>query len=101
MTAFNGATMVRFDVVTPSDHVRKICLPRSVWGEGALTELLDPTITVRKNGAVLLTPLKVSFSPVGFVWKVSVVVLGRTRMLVLLRRPDESVAVRVSSSSEG
>ena len=54
-------------MVTPSVHDRKICLPRSVWGEGALTELLDPTITVREKGAVALTPLNVSFSPVGLV----------------------------------
>ena len=32
-----------------------------------MTELVDPTITVREKGAVALTPLKVSFSPVGFV----------------------------------
>ena len=58
-------------------------------------------MTVREKGAVALTPLKVSFSPVGFVWKVSVVVFGSSRMLVLLLRPAASVAVRVSSSSDG
>ncbi len=60
---------MRLAVVTPSVHVRKSCLPllRSVWGEGALTELLDPTITVREKSAVALTPLNVSFSPVGLV----------------------------------
>ena len=98
---FAGATIVRFALVTPSVHVRKSCLPRSVCGEGALTELFDPTMTVRANGEMLLTPLNVNLSPVGLVWKFSVVVLGRTRILVLLRKPEASVAVSVSSSSDG
>ena len=61
------ATIVRFGVVTPSDHERNTCLPRSVCGEGALAELLEPTITGREKGAVALTPLKVSVKPVGLV----------------------------------
>jgi hypothetical protein len=48
-----GAMIVRFAVVTPSVHDRKTCLPFSVCGEGALTELLEPTITVREKGACL------------------------------------------------
>ena len=96
-----GATIVRFAVVTPSDHVRKSCFPRSVCGEGALSELLDPVMTVREKGETLLTPLNVNLSPVGLVWKFNVVVLGSTRILVLLRKPEASVAVRVSSSSDG
>ena len=96
-----GATIVLFAVVTPSDHVRKSCLPRSVCGEGALSELLDPVMTMREKGETLLTPLIVNLSPVGLVWKFSVVVLGRTRMLVLFRNAEASVAVRVSSSSDG
>ena len=54
-------------VVNPSDHVRNTCLPLCCWGVGALREFFEPTMTVRENGAVALTPLKVRFSPVGFV----------------------------------
>lgn len=67
VTLLVGAMIVRFAVVTPSVHDRKTCLPFSVCGEGALTELLEPTITVREKGALALAPLKVSFSPVGLV----------------------------------
>ena len=98
-----GATIVRVGAVAPSDQDLNCCLPlpRRFCGEGALTELVDPTITVRANGAVALAPLKVSVSPLGFVAKVSVVVLGSTRTLAVLASPLESVAVRLSSSSEG
>ena len=96
-----GATIVRVAVVTPSDQDLKYCLPRRFCGEGALTELVDPTIAVRVNGAVALAPLKVSVSPVGLVWNVSVVVRGSSRTLAVLASPLESVAVRLSSSSEG
>ena len=58
-------------------------------------------MTVRENGAVALAPLKVSVSPVGFVPKLSVVVLGSNRTLVVLLSPRASVAVRLSSSSDG
>ena len=58
-------------------------------------------MTVRENGAVALVPLNVSFSPVGFVANDSVVVLGSSRTLVVLLRPRASVAVRLSSSSDG
>ena len=34
-------------------------------GDGALTELLDPTMTVRLNGAVADVPLTASCSPAG------------------------------------
>ncbi len=64
--ALAEATIVRF-CCAPSVHDRKKYLPRSVWGEGALTALLDPTITVREKGAVLLTHPNVSINPVGFV----------------------------------
>jgi hypothetical protein len=89
---------VRVCVVTPSDQDLKICLPlpRRFCGDGALTELLDPTITVRVNGAVALAPLKVSVSPLGFVAKVSVVVRGASWTLAVPASPLESVALRLS-----
>ena len=68
-------------------------MPRSVGGEGALTKLTDLTITVREKGVAVLTPLNVSFSPVRLVWKVSVVVLGSSRRLVLFPRSPENETV--------
>jgi hypothetical protein len=40
------------------------------WGEGALTELLEPTVTMRVNGVVWLVDPTASWSPGGLVWKV-------------------------------
>ena len=58
-------------------------------------------MTVRENGAMAVTPLKVSLSPAGFVPNESVVVRGSSRTLAVLLRPRASVAVRLSSSSDG
>jgi hypothetical protein len=79
VTGLAGATTWGWvAVVTPSDQDRNTCLPLRCWGVGALKEFFEPTMTVRENGAVALTPLKMSIRPVGFVANVNVVVLGST-----------------------
>ena len=72
-----------------------------VWGEGALTELLDPMITVRVNGVAWLVEPTASCSPGGLVWKVRLTVCGSSRTVSVSTRPPGSVAVRVSSRYDG
>lgn len=68
-----------------------------VWGDGALSVFVDPMITVRVNDAMDEAPFTTSMRPPGIVWKVSTTVWGSSRMLVVLVRPPESVAVSLSS----
>ena len=63
--------------------------------------MLDPTITVRVNGAAWLLAPTVSCSPAGLVWKVKSTVWGSRRMVSVSLRPPESVAVSVSSRYDG
>ena len=67
------------------------------WGLMALTELVEPTITVREKGVVAWLLPTASFSPVGLVLKFSTTVCGSRRTLYVSVRPPESVAVRMSS----
>ena len=60
MVALAGATMVWL-WAPPSDQVWKAHdPPLRCWGVGALSELADPSITVRVNAAVAVSPLNVS-----------------------------------------
>ena len=67
----------------------------------ALTELVEPWMTVRLNGAVPAAPPTTSCSPVGADWKVSVTVRGSSWSDVDAELPAESVAVRTSSRYDG
>jgi hypothetical protein len=62
----------------------------------ALTELVEPTITVREKGAVACVLPAASFNPVGLVRKLSTTVLGSSLTLFVSVSPPESVAVRRS-----
>ena len=91
-----GATMMWL-WAPPSDQEEKLYVEWfTVCGDGALTELLDPTTTVVLNGvacALELTARSVSLRPAGLVLKVSTTVLGSSRRLAVEDRPPESVAV--------
>jgi hypothetical protein len=91
----------RLAVVTPSDHERKYCFPFAICGDGTLTELADPTMTVLVYGVAAFVPLKVTDRPAGLVWNDSVLVLGCSRTVAEELRPPASVAVRLSSSEDG
>jgi hypothetical protein len=68
---------------------------------GALSELIEFTITVLVNGATVLELPTVSIRPLGLDWKASATVLGSSVMLAVLVRPPASVAVSTSSRCEG
>jgi hypothetical protein len=72
-------------------------VPPTVWGEGALIEFVEPSITVRVNVVVELELPTVSWRPVGELWNVRTTVRGSRRTVSVSERPPESVAVRVSS----
>ena len=66
----------------------------------ALTELVEPTITVRENGAAASLLPTVSLSPgftEGLVMKFSTTVCGLSRTLLVSLSPPESLAVSLSS----
>src|SRR5262245_56219728 len=72
----------------PSDHEAKSkVLAPEAWGDGALTELLDPLITVRVNGVVSLDASTASESPAGTDANVRSTVCGKRLMLVEACRP--------------
>ena len=51
-----------WDELPPSDHAAKV---QVACGDGALTGLLDPTITVRVNGAAAWVVPTVNCNPAG------------------------------------
>src|SRR5258706_3267437 len=88
----------------PSDHEVKVYVePLMVCGDGAITELLEPTTTVVLNGVARAAELTASFSLTAgwFVLKVSTTVLGLSRTLALDVSPPESFAVSRSCSQHG
>jgi hypothetical protein len=103
VTAVAGAVTAGCAAVfTPSDQCWNLIVPLDVvCGVGALKSFCDPTITVLVNGARDVEPLNVTDRPVGFVWKESVVVRGKSATFAVRVTPSLSVADRTSSSSEG
>src|SRR3954447_12503275 len=76
----------------------------TVCGDGALTELAEPTTTRVTNGVVCAPELSVrlaSLRPPGLVLKVRSTVRGSSRTLVVAVRPPPSVAVSLSSIQHG
>ena len=58
VVALDGA-VTSWVCAPPSDQETQLHLPRSRWGDGALSVFLEPTIAVRLNGvgpAALLSP---------------------------------------------
>ena len=76
-------------------------MPLSVWGDGALRVFDEPVMTVRVYGVVVPTPLSTSDSPVGEEANVRFVVCGCRWTLVVPVAQLRSVAVSLSSSSDG
>ncbi len=76
-------------------------VPPKVWGDAALIELVEPTITVRVNGAVAVLAPTVSCSADGAVWNVNTTVWGSSRSVSVSCKPPESVTVSCSSRYEG
>ena len=76
-------------------------VPPRVWGEMALTEFVEPTITVRVNGVTDDDALTLSCSPDGLEAKDRTTVFGSRRTLVVVLRPPASVAVSSSSTYDG
>jgi hypothetical protein len=72
-------------------------VPPNVCGEGALTLLFEPSITVLVKGVVPLEPPTVSCRPTGALSKLSTTVFGSSRNVFVSVRPPASVAVRRSS----
>jgi hypothetical protein len=72
-----------------------------VCGLVALTEFVDPTITVRENGLAEEPELNASCSPVGLEVKLSTTVCGSSLTLVVEAAPLLSVAVSCSSRWDG
>ena len=62
---------------------------------------VEPTITVRVNGALDWLLLTTSLSPPGTVEKVKMTVRGSSRTVLVSVRPPESVAVSLSSRYDG
>ncbi len=58
-------------------------MPLRVWGEIALTEFAEPTMTVRVNGVVEDVPLTASWRPEGCEAKLSTTVRGSSRSVAL------------------
>ena len=72
-----------------------------VWGETALTEFVEPMITVRVTGAVPAVLPTTSWRPAGLDAKVRFTVCGSSWMLSTSVSPPASVAVRRSSRCDG
>ena len=68
-----------------------------VWGDGAVMRCEPPTITERLNGVAEELLSKATSRPEGFVAKPRLTVLGWSTTLLVSVRPEESVAVRMSS----
>ena len=68
MRVWSELPAVRLWLAAPaSDHdVKWNWVPDRLCGVGAATELRDPAITVRVNGAVADWPLSARANPVGF-----------------------------------
>ena len=73
----------------------------SVWGDGALTELLEPTITVRVNGVAPESLPTARLRPGGVDSKRSSTVRGSSRTDSVSVRPLASVAVSLSTRWDG
>src|SRR5881398_1596392 len=73
------------------DHAYRT--PPTSCGDGALSEFLDPRMTVRVNGVTLVVLPTASWSPPGFEPKVRLTVFGSRRTDVLACVPRLSVAV--------
>src|SRR6185503_8621606 len=67
----------------------------------ALTEFVDPTITLRVKGVVPEVGPTASWSPIGLDWNVRSTVCGRTSRDTVVVAPAESVAVARSSKWDG
>ena len=83
-----------------SDHDAHVyVVPPIVCGDGALIEFVEPTMTVRVNGAVPAVLPRTSWSPtpLGSVVNWNVVVCGSSRTLLTSVCPPESRAVRRTS----
>src|SRR5690349_24991673 len=87
----------------PSDQLRNRNRRPSVrlCGLGALTELLDPTVTVRVNGVTCSTVPTTSRAPLGLEVNVRFTVRGFSRTVWDVVLPSESVAVNVRSRNDG
>src|SRR5688500_4084079 len=86
----------------PSDHASNwYCRPSSVCGDGALTEVLEPRMTVRLNGVRSALGPTASSSPVGDDWKASAAVRGSSWSVRAPVSPPESVTVRVRLMYDG
>ena len=95
-----GAVIV-CDCCWPSDHPEKLYVtPFLVWGEGALTEFADPTITSFVSGALPVSSPTTTSIPGGELWIVMLTVCGSMRTESVSVLPSESVAVSRSSSSD-
>ena len=70
-----------WDELPPSDHAAKA---QVACGDGALTGLLDPTITVRVNGAAAWVVPTVNCNPAGLDANVRSTVRGCSSTLVVL-----------------
>ena len=55
-----GATMLWVCGPASDQDENRYVVPPKVWGEGALIELVEPTITVRVKGVVAVLPPTVS-----------------------------------------
>src|SRR5207244_12711863 len=73
----------------------------SVCGVGALTEFVEPTMTVRVNGAAAACEPTASCRPLRTLANASWTVVGSRRRVSDACSPFESVAVSVSSSHDG
>ena len=76
-------------------------MPPRTCLEGALTELVEPTITVREKGAFVLLLPTTSLAPVGRDAKRSLTVFGSSRKLSVSVSPLESVAISLNSRYAG
>jgi hypothetical protein len=86
----------------PSDHDEKVYgVPFSSCGEGAETELSDPTITSRVKGATALELPTPSRRPLGLDANVRATVRGWSGSTSVSVRPTESVTIRRSSRCDG
>ena len=68
-------------------------MPLSVWGEVAVSEFAEPTMTVRVKGVVDETPPTASVKPDGCEAKLKTTVLGSSRSVAVELAPAASVAV--------
>ena len=90
------------DCAPPSDQDERCRSFRArVCGDGALSELEEPRITVRSNGATAELEPTVISRPDGIEAKCSTTVFGSSRRVVVAVAPAESRAVSRSSRYDG